>query len=51
MANYLTELRKLVYSCKYNENTLSTMLRDAFVSGLRSKVILDRLFEENDYFR
>lgn len=48
ISNYITQLRKLISTCKYNEQTMKTMLRDVFVSGLRSKAILDRLFEEDD---
>ncbi|CAB0000711.1 unnamed protein product [Nesidiocoris tenuis] len=48
ISQYISELRKLASFCKYNENILNIMLRDVFVSGLRSKIILDRLFEEDD---
>lgn len=47
IAQYTSELRRLAANCKYNEAMLNTMLRDVFVSGLRSRVILDRLFEED----
>ncbi|BES97006.1 Hypothetical Protein NTJ_09819 [Nesidiocoris tenuis] len=45
---YMSELRRLAVNCKYENNMLDTMLRDVFVSGLRSKPMLDRLFEEDD---
>ncbi|CAA9999561.1 unnamed protein product, partial [Nesidiocoris tenuis] len=48
VAQYLASLRKLATNCKYDASMLNTMLRDAFVSGLRSKAMLDRLFEEDD---
>ncbi|BES87362.1 Hypothetical Protein NTJ_00167 [Nesidiocoris tenuis] len=45
---YMAELRKLATPCKYDHTMLNIMLRDVFVSGLRAKSILDRLFEEDD---
>jgi hypothetical protein len=45
---YLTELRALAIPCNYNQSMLNIMLRDVFVSGLRDRAILDRLFEEDD---
>ncbi|XP_065219751.1 uncharacterized protein K02A2.6-like [Planococcus citri] len=48
VSDYITELRKLAVDCKYANEFLNEMLRDVFVSGLRSKPILDRLFEEDD---
>ncbi|KAF6199931.1 hypothetical protein GE061_006229 [Apolygus lucorum] len=48
IAQFLSELRKLAAKCKYPDTMLDVMLRDVFVSGLRSRVMLDRLFEEDD---
>lgn len=48
ISQYLSELRKLAAKCKYPTTMLDVMLRDVFVSGLRSRVMLDRLFEEDD---
>ncbi len=45
---FIAELRSLAVHCCYNSDMLNVMLRDVFVSGLRSKNILDRLFEEDD---
>lgn len=45
---YMAELRSLAVPCCYNAEMLNVMLRDVFVSGLRSRNILDRLFEEDD---
>ncbi|XP_073979966.1 uncharacterized protein [Rhodnius prolixus] len=47
ISDYVAQLRKLAAPCKYDDSMLATMLRDVFVSGLRSKHILDRLFEED----
>ncbi|GFR32159.1 uncharacterized protein K02A2.6 [Trichonephila clavata] len=35
-------------NCDYDKDMLNIMLRDMFVSGLRDKMILDRLFEEDN---
>ncbi|GFR11749.1 retrovirus-related Pol polyprotein from transposon 412 [Trichonephila clavata] len=35
-------------NCDYDKDMLNIMLRDVFVSGLRDKMILDRLFEEDN---
>ncbi|XP_073984943.1 uncharacterized protein [Rhodnius prolixus] len=48
ISDYVAHLRKLAAPCKYDDSMLATMLRDVFVSGLRSKHILDRLFEEDN---
>src|SRR5436190_9714639 len=48
VSEYITHLRKLVIPCRYEGEMLNSMLRDVFVSGLISKPILDRLFEEDD---
>lgn len=45
---YLVELRALAVNCEYDSKMLNIMLRDVFVSGLRNKMILDRLFEEDN---
>lgn len=45
---YIAELRSLAIPCEYKEDMLNTMLRDVFVSGLRDRNILDRLFQEDD---
>ncbi|GBL64618.1 hypothetical protein AVEN_79206-1 [Araneus ventricosus] len=45
---YIAELRALAINCDYDSNMLNIMLRDVFVSGLRDKAILDRLFEEDN---
>ncbi|GFR23176.1 retrovirus-related Pol polyprotein from transposon 412 [Trichonephila clavata] len=34
-------------NCDYDKDMLNIMLRDVFVSGLRDKMILDRLFKED----
>ncbi|GBM53259.1 hypothetical protein AVEN_128425-1 [Araneus ventricosus] len=46
--SYIAELRVLAINCDYDSNMLNIMLRDVFVSGLRDKAILDRLFEEDN---
>lgn len=48
ISNYIAELRSLAIPCEYKEDMLNTMLRDVFVSGLRDRNILDRLFQEDD---
>lgn len=48
LATYVSELRKLAANCGYNAQMLDAMLRDVFVSGIHSRQILDRLFEEDD---
>ncbi|XP_035226730.1 uncharacterized protein LOC118199052 [Stegodyphus dumicola] len=48
ISSYVTELRSLAIPCEYKEDMLNTMLRDVFVSGLRDRNILDRLFQEDD---
>ncbi|GFS72508.1 transposon Tf2-9 polyprotein [Trichonephila clavipes] len=48
ISTYIAELRALAMNCDYDEDMLSIMLRDVFVSGLRDKMILDRLFEEDN---
>ncbi|GFV43186.1 uncharacterized protein TNCV_4174351 [Trichonephila clavipes] len=47
-STYIAELRALAMNCDYDKDMLSIMLRDVFVSGLRDKMILDRLFEEDN---
>ncbi|GFR31198.1 hypothetical protein TNCT_332651 [Trichonephila clavata] len=48
ISTYIAELRALAMNCDYNKDMLNIMLRDVFVSGLRDKMILDRLFEEDN---
>lgn len=47
VATYVAELEKLARNCKF-EATLNENLRDQFVCGLRSDVIQQRLFAEDD---
>ncbi|GFR10231.1 transposon Tf2-6 polyprotein [Trichonephila clavata] len=47
-STYIAELRALAMNCDYDKDMLNIMLRDVFVSGLRDKIILDRLFEEDN---
>ncbi|XP_049886688.1 uncharacterized protein LOC126381229 [Pectinophora gossypiella] len=44
---YVAELKKLARFCKFDKN-LSENLRDQFVCGLRSDIIRQRLFAEDD---
>ncbi|GBM00450.1 Transposon Ty3-I Gag-Pol polyprotein [Araneus ventricosus] len=46
--SYIAELRALAINCDCDSNMLNIMLRDVFVSGLRDKGVLDRLFEEDN---
>ncbi|GBN68939.1 Transposon Tf2-6 polyprotein [Araneus ventricosus] len=46
--SYIAELGALAINCDYDSNMLNIMLRDVFVSGLRDKAILDRLFDEDN---
>ncbi|GFW31144.1 uncharacterized protein K02A2.6 [Trichonephila clavipes] len=48
VSTYIAELRALAMNCDYDKDMLNIMLRDVFVSGLRDKLILDRLFEEDN---
>ncbi|GFR11204.1 transposon Tf2-6 polyprotein [Trichonephila clavata] len=48
ISTYIAELRALATNCDYDKDVLNIMLRDVFVSGLRDKMILDRLFEEDN---
>ncbi len=48
LSAYMAELRSLAVPCNYDKFMLNTMLRDVFVSGLRDRTIVDRLFEEDD---
>ncbi|GFU31889.1 transposon Tf2-6 polyprotein [Trichonephila clavipes] len=48
ISTYIAELRALAMNCDYDKDMLNIMLRDVFVSGLRDKMILDRLFEEDN---
>ncbi|GFW00810.1 transposon Tf2-6 polyprotein [Trichonephila clavipes] len=48
ISTYIAELRALAINCDYDKDMLNIMLRDVFVSGLRDKMILDRLFEEDN---
>ncbi|GFY09551.1 retrovirus-related Pol polyprotein from transposon 412 [Trichonephila clavipes] len=48
ISTYIAELRALAMNCDYDKDMLSIMLRDVFVSGLRDKMILYRLFEEDN---
>ncbi|GFT69505.1 transposon Ty3-I Gag-Pol polyprotein [Trichonephila clavipes] len=48
ISTYIAELRALAMNCDYDKDMLNNMLRDVFVSGLRDKMILDRLFEEDN---
>lgn len=45
---YVTELQILAADCKYDSEMFSVILRDVFISGLRSKTIVDRLLKEDD---
>ncbi|GFW10759.1 uncharacterized protein K02A2.6 [Trichonephila clavipes] len=48
ISTYIAELRALAMNCDYDQDMLNIMLREVFVSGLRDKMILDRLFEEDN---
>ncbi|GFW17193.1 transposon Tf2-9 polyprotein [Trichonephila clavipes] len=48
ISTYIAELWALAMNCDYDKDMLNIMLRDVFVSGLRDKMILDRLFEEDN---
>ncbi|GFW03249.1 transposon Tf2-9 polyprotein [Trichonephila clavipes] len=48
ISTYIAELRAPAMNCDYDKDMLNIMLRDVFVSGLRDKMILDRLFEEDN---
>ncbi|GFX47347.1 transposon Tf2-9 polyprotein [Trichonephila clavipes] len=48
ISTYIAELRALAMNCDYDKDMLNIMLRNVFVSGLRDKMILDRLFEEDN---
>ena len=48
ISTYIAELRSLAIPCSYTVEMLNIMLRDVFVSGLRDRAILDRLFEEDN---
>ncbi|GFR14890.1 uncharacterized protein K02A2.6 [Trichonephila clavata] len=48
ISTYIYKLRALAMNCDYDKDMLNIMLRDVFVSGLRDKIILDRLFEEDN---
>ncbi|GFQ86533.1 uncharacterized protein K02A2.6 [Trichonephila clavata] len=48
ISTYIAELRALAMNCDYDKDMLNIMLRAVFVSGLRDKRILDRLFEEDN---
>lgn len=48
ISDYMAVLRSLSVPCAYSADMLNTMLRDVFVSGLRDKAILNRVFEEDD---
>ncbi|GFR10297.1 retrovirus-related Pol polyprotein from transposon 412 [Trichonephila clavata] len=48
ISTYIVKLRALAMNCDYDKDMLNIMLRDVFVSGLRDKMILDRLFEEDN---
>ncbi|GFY08254.1 uncharacterized protein K02A2.6 [Trichonephila clavipes] len=50
ISTYIAELRALAMNCDYDKDMLNIMLRDVFVSGLRDKMILDRLFEEDNNY-
>lgn len=47
IANYVTELKRLARHCKFATN-LEENLRDQFICGLKSDVIRQRLFAEDD---
>ncbi|XP_061724707.1 uncharacterized protein K02A2.6-like [Cydia pomonella] len=47
IATYVAELKKLARECKFDA-TLNENLRDQFVCGLRSDIIRQRLFAEED---
>ncbi|GFX59067.1 uncharacterized protein K02A2.6 [Trichonephila clavipes] len=44
----IAEIGALAINCDYDKDMLNIMLRDVFVSGLWDKMILDRLFEEDN---
>lgn len=48
LSQFMAALRQLVIPCKYGEAIMKEMLRDVFVAGIRSRAILDRIFEEDD---
>ncbi|GFR18389.1 transposon Tf2-9 polyprotein [Trichonephila clavata] len=48
ISTYIAELRALAMNCYYDKDMLNIMLHDVFVSGLWDKMILDRLFEEDN---
>ncbi|GFW56227.1 transposon Tf2-9 polyprotein [Trichonephila clavipes] len=48
ISTYIGELRALAMNCDYDKDMVNIMLHDVFVSGLRDKMILDRLFEEDN---
>ena len=43
---FLLELRKLSVNCAYSSTELDLILLNAFIFGLRNKIILDRVLEE-----
>ncbi|XP_049886982.1 uncharacterized protein LOC126381553 [Pectinophora gossypiella] len=47
IAGYVAELKRLARNCKFG-SSLSENLRDQFVCGMRSEVIRQRLFAEDD---
>ncbi|GFQ88129.1 transposon Tf2-9 polyprotein [Trichonephila clavata] len=48
ISTYIAELSAVAMNCDYDKDMLNIMLRDVFVSELRDKMILDRLFEEDN---
>lgn len=47
LQSYMAALRELCIPCKYAATIMNEMLRDVFVAGLRSRAMLDRIFEED----
>lgn len=47
IATYIAELKKLARNCKFDSN-LNENLRDQFVCGMKSDIIRQRLFAEDD---
>ena len=48
ISEFMAALRSLTVPCAYDATMLNVMLRDVFVSGLRDKAILNRIFEEDN---
>lgn len=48
LSDYMADLRRLAIPCQYTDTVMNIMLRDVFVAGIRSRSILDRIFEEDN---